>query len=79
MVIVSPIPGQEERNTHFLLEQGVAVKACDENALIWRVNMLLREPHRLKIMRDKAPMIGKHDSARMVLDIVLGKLAGVHQ
>ncbi len=79
MVVVSPIPGQEERNTDFLLEHGVAVKACDENALIWRVNMLLREPHRLKIMRDKALMIGRHDSARMVLDIVLGKLAGAHQ
>jgi processive 1,2-diacylglycerol beta-glucosyltransferase len=72
MIIVAPIPGQEERNADFLLEQGVALKACDDNAVAWRVNLLLSDPERLAGMRNKALLLGRPDSARMVLDAVLG-------
>jgi processive 1,2-diacylglycerol beta-glucosyltransferase len=77
MIVVSPIPGQEDRNADFLLEHGVATKACDANALAWRVNLLLKEPERLEIMSEKARLLGKPDSARMVLDSVLGKTVKV--
>jgi processive 1,2-diacylglycerol beta-glucosyltransferase len=73
MIIVSPIPGQEERNSDFLLEHGVALKACDTNALAWRVDLLLKEPERLTKMREEARLIGRPDSARKVLDHVLGR------
>jgi len=76
MIIVSPVPGQEERNADFLLEQGVALKACDINAAAWRVNLLLNEPERLKFMHEKARLIGRPDSARQVLDTVLGRISG---
>jgi processive 1,2-diacylglycerol beta-glucosyltransferase len=76
MIIVSPIPGQEERNADYLLEQGVALKACDDNAVVWRVKLLLNDPDRLKIMRKNARIIGQPDSARTVLDTVLGRKAG---
>jgi processive 1,2-diacylglycerol beta-glucosyltransferase len=76
MIILSPVPGQEERNADFLLEQGVALKACDVNAVAWRVNLLLNEPERLEIMREKARLIGRPDSARKVLDCVLGRISG---
>jgi processive 1,2-diacylglycerol beta-glucosyltransferase len=77
MIVVSPIPGQEDRNADFLLEHGVATKACDANALAWRVNLLLNEPQRLEIMSKKARLLGKPDAARMVLDSVLGKTVKV--
>ena len=73
MIIVSPIPGQEERNSDFLLEHGVALKACDTNALAWRVDLLLNEPERLTMMREEARLISRPDSARKVLDHVLGR------
>ncbi len=73
MVIVSPIPGQEERNSDYLVEHGVALKACDDNALAWRVNLLFKEPERLRIMQEKARLIGRPDSARKVIDCVLGQ------
>jgi processive 1,2-diacylglycerol beta-glucosyltransferase len=76
MIMVSPIPGQEDRNADYLLEQGVALKACDINAVAWRVNLLLNEPQRLEIMREKALPIGRPDSARKVLDTVLGRIPG---
>jgi len=76
MIIVSPIPGQEDRNADYLLEQGVALKACDANAVAWRVNLLFNEPERLKGMHEKAILLGRPDSARKVLDTVLGRTSG---
>jgi processive 1,2-diacylglycerol beta-glucosyltransferase len=76
MIMVSPIPGQEDRNADYLLEQGAAMKACDVNAAAWRVNLLLNEPGRLELMREKARLIGRPDSARKVLDTVLGRIPG---
>lgn len=76
MIIVSPIPGQEERNADYLLEQGAALKACDASAVAWRVTLLLDEPKRLENMREKARHLGRPDSARRVLDTVLGRLTG---
>jgi processive 1,2-diacylglycerol beta-glucosyltransferase len=78
MIIVSPIPGQEDRNADYLLESGAAIKACDANALAWRVNMLLHEPERLETMRAKALLLGRPDAARTALDIVLGRRSGEH-
>ena len=72
MIVVSPIPGQEERNADFLLENGAAMKACDAGALAWRVDQLLRQPGRLETMRENAGRLGHPDAARKVLDIVLG-------
>jgi processive 1,2-diacylglycerol beta-glucosyltransferase len=74
MIVVSPIPGQEERNADFLLENGAAMKACDAGALAWRVAMLLHEPERLTCMGEKALGLGRPDAARQVLEIVQGAL-----
>lgn len=72
MIVVSPIPGQEERNADFLLENGAAMKACDGGALAWRVDRLLREPEQLAVMRSNALKLGRPDAAREVLSVVLG-------
>ncbi len=71
MIVVSPIPGQEERNADFLLENGAALKACDAGALAWRVTDLLDNPARLARLRENALRLGRPDAARTVLDIVL--------
>jgi processive 1,2-diacylglycerol beta-glucosyltransferase len=73
MIVISPIPGQEERNADFVLENGAALKACGTAALSYRVTMLLREPERLQVLRDNALRLGKPEAAREVLDIVLGE------
>jgi len=77
MIVVAPIPGQEERNADFLLENGAALKACDTGALVYRVTRLLDEPGRLETLRKNADRLGRPDAARSVLDIVLGKKAEV--
>jgi processive 1,2-diacylglycerol beta-glucosyltransferase len=71
MIVNSPIPGQEERNADFLLEQGVALKACDAVTLEYRVGLLLNDPARLAGMRAKALALGRPRAAQDVLDIML--------
>ena len=75
MIVNSPIPGQEERNADYLLEQGAALKAVDEIALAWRVRRLLNEPGLLDAMRQRAAALGRPQAARDVLQIVLDQLA----
>lgn len=71
MIVNAPIPGQEERNADYLLEQGVAMKACDAVTLEYRVGLLLSSPARLDEMRKKALSLGRPDAAQRALDIVL--------
>ena len=71
MIVNSPIPGQEERNADFLLEQGVALKAYDDISLAYRLNSLLQHPEKLADMRDKAAALGRPHAARQVLQTIL--------
>lgn len=72
MIINSPIPGQEERNADFLLEQGAALKAIDAVTLEYRVRRLLEHPEKLAAMRACAKALGRPDAAKEVLRNVLG-------
>jgi processive 1,2-diacylglycerol beta-glucosyltransferase len=75
MVIVSPIPGQEERNADFLLEHGAALKAYDEAGLEFRVQSLLQNPDKLAELRRNAASLGKPAAADSVLQLVLDDMA----
>ena len=72
MIINSPIPGQEERNADFLLEQGAAMKAIDGVTLEYRIRLLLDHPDKLAAMRARAKALGRPDAANEVLQNVLG-------
>jgi processive 1,2-diacylglycerol beta-glucosyltransferase len=74
MIINAPIPGQEERNADFLLEQGVALKASDAATLEYRVRHLLAHPEKLADMGAKAWALGRPHAAQDVLDTVLDHL-----
>lgn len=71
MIVNAPIPGQEERNADYLLEEGVAFKALDGVALEFRVQRLLRDPEKLATMRARAKALGRPDAAARVLQTVL--------
>lgn len=63
MVIINPIPGQEERNTHYLTSQGVAIKANTEFEITKIVSELLMQSHKLNEMRNKILAIRQPKSA----------------
>lgn len=71
MILYQPIPGQEERNADYLLEQGVALKASDAATLEYRLIDLLQHPGRLASMRNRAKALGRADAARDVVETVL--------
>jgi processive 1,2-diacylglycerol beta-glucosyltransferase len=54
MVIAEPIPGQEDRNSDFLMENGCAVKVNNLAALTQKLGALLDDPDRLRRMRAAA-------------------------
>jgi processive 1,2-diacylglycerol beta-glucosyltransferase len=74
MVLVNPIPGQEERNADALLEDGAAVKAGHPEILAWKVDELLADPERLAAMRAAARRAARPDAARRVARWAVGRL-----
>ena len=74
MIVNAPIPGQEERNADYLLEEGVALKAFDPVTLEYRVGRLLADSVQLAGMRRRAQALARPDAARHALDIVLRNL-----
>lgn len=71
MVIFSPIPGQEERNSDHLLEEGAAIKCNDLTTLPFKIDLLLDEPERLSSMRRNALRIAKPAAARTIVETLL--------
>lgn len=70
MIVNAPIPGQEERNADYVMEQGAALKAIDSLALEFRIKELIAHPQRLKNMREQARRLGQPNAAQSVFEIV---------
>ena len=75
MILVAPIPGQEERNASHLLEQGAALLALDPGALEYRVRRCLAEPDLLERMRTRCLALCRPDAARDAIAHVRSRLA----
>ena len=71
MVIVSPIPGQEERNSDHLLEDGVAVKCNEMTTIPYKIDNLLGDPVRLEAMRCKAFALSRPYAARTIVETLV--------
>ncbi|MBC7502567.1 MAG: galactosyldiacylglycerol synthase [Herminiimonas sp.] len=71
MIVNGPIPGQEERNADYLLEQGVALKAVDVITLTYRIEQLIDHPATLGAMRRRACELGRPFAGTAVIDAVL--------
>ncbi len=72
MLLVSPIPGQEERNADYLLEAGAALKAADAATLEYKLGQLLANPARLRAMSEAAHRIGRPHAAQDVIALISG-------
>ncbi|MBI2252070.1 MAG: glycosyltransferase, partial [Armatimonadetes bacterium] len=71
MLIVKPIPGQELRNTKFLLTKRVALRANKENKLTKLVEELILHPERLKKMREKTKILARPDAAEKIAHLAV--------
>ncbi|HSU65235.1 MAG TPA: hypothetical protein VLJ39_00060 [Tepidisphaeraceae bacterium] len=73
MAIINPIPGQESRNSDFLLENGAAIKINNVGTLPLKITQLLRDKARLESIKANARRIARpqaaFDVARLALDL----------
>jgi processive 1,2-diacylglycerol beta-glucosyltransferase len=72
MLLISPIPGQEEHNAGFLMEAGAAWLAYDAIGLEYKVARLMADRSKLAAMAAASRGLGKPNAAREVLRRVLG-------
>lgn len=72
MILLNPIPGQEEINAASMLEQGVAMSPTDIVTLPYKVDLLLREPHRLAKMKERMKHLAQPQAAYTILNTLLG-------
>ncbi|MBP1932876.1 MGDG synthase family glycosyltransferase [Ammoniphilus resinae] len=73
LLIYKPIPGQEERNTRFLLASEAAWQAKSPEEIIRLVQQLLVNPRDLILLRQKAQQISRPNAAKQVGEIILEK------
>ena len=71
MCVVTPIPGQEERNSDHLLEEGIAIKCNDLTTLAFKLDRLLDEPKRLELMKANALRFADPTASQTIVDTLL--------
>ena len=72
MVLIHPIPGQEVRNSDFLLEEGAAVRCNYQTTVGYKIDQLLTEPDRITRMAECARQIGRPGAGPYITSAVLG-------
>jgi processive 1,2-diacylglycerol beta-glucosyltransferase len=72
-VIVNPIPGQEERNSDHLLEGVVGIRCNNLPTMSYKLDRLLGEPQRFKLMQANALKMGCPNAADEIVERLLNK------
>lgn len=70
MILVNPVPGQEDRNLQFLTNNGVAMSASSTAPIDDVLYQLLADPRRVEVMRQAVEIIAKPDSTRNICEFV---------
>ncbi|MBN1779441.1 MAG: glycosyltransferase [Candidatus Buchananbacteria bacterium] len=74
MVINKVIPGQEEDNVNYLVNQGAAVKVNNNTEIAQAVIELVVQPAKLNEMKKACQKVGKPDSALNLADFIYKKI-----
>ncbi|AVX21495.1 MULTISPECIES: glycosyltransferase [Carboxydocella] len=73
LLIVNPIPGQEERNTVFLLNHGVALLAAETEEIPVVLEQFLANPLRQRHMVEMATYLGRPRAAEEIVEKIIAK------
>lgn len=74
VLLMDPIPGQEQRNAEHLLEAGGAMRAFDPEEAVWKIGELLRDPLRLADLGTRTRRLGRPHAAGDILDDLAARL-----
>ena len=76
MVIVNPIPGQEERNSDHLLEEGAAIRCNNLPVLAHKIDRLLEDRKRFTAMKAAVARLAHPRAAFEIVERVAGLVKG---
>jgi processive 1,2-diacylglycerol beta-glucosyltransferase len=71
LVIVNPIPGQEERNSDHFLEEGVGIRCNNLPALAYKIDSLLADNERFLKMQQAVKRLARPHAAFDIVSMVL--------
>lgn len=71
MIIINPIPGQEEENAQFLVEKGVAIWIKKHDNIARTLKELYRDPQKLPLMKQNTFSLAKPNSTADICKILL--------
>lgn len=71
LIIVNPIPGQEAKNTQFLLQKKTALKVDHIDEIAHLVENICGAPSRLKALKEAAAALGRPESALDIARMIL--------
>lgn len=72
IIVINPIPGQEEENAVFLEEQKVAIWIKKDDDVKQVLNKLFADPYDLKNMKIRARLLAKKNSTADICRILIG-------
>ena len=74
MVVINPIPGQEEENAEFLESKNIAVWIKKSNNSKEIIEGLLNNKEKINIMKENTKILARPNSTRDICDILLKKI-----
>lgn len=74
MLVLNPIPGQEERNADYVVENGAGFRPASIVNLQFRLRELIEDPGALSRLRERAASLGRPHAAQTILKDLLSSL-----
>jgi len=74
LVIVNPVPGQEERNSDHFLEEGVAIRCNNILVLGPKVDTLINDSKKLNWMYNNVSRYGRPHSAADIVEVIINDI-----
>jgi len=78
LIVVNPVPGQEERNSDHFLEEGIALRCNNLPTLGFKIDSLLKDKERMKAMLENVKRFARPHASEDIASIIINKL-GVKQ
>jgi processive 1,2-diacylglycerol beta-glucosyltransferase len=72
LVIVNPVPGQEERNSDHFLEEGVAIRCNNLPTLAYKIDTLLSDKERFSRMQQNVKRLARPHAASEIVSTIIG-------
>lgn len=70
LLLISPIPGQEERNAHFLINHGAAVRILDSDKAENILMQIMDNPLRINHMKEMARFLSRPLAAQNTVNLI---------